>query len=310
MVILSPDGAVRAMVGGRDYGDSQFNRVTQALRQPGSAFKPVVFLAALENGYTPDDLVTDAPITIGKWKPRNYTNRYEGPVTVETALADSLNTATVRLADHVGVKTIIATARRLGLSEAMKRDLTIALGSSDVTLLNLAGAYAPFANGGDAVAPFGIATIGDRKGEQLYTRQPGNLGQVVPPDEVAMMNRMMSQVLIRGTGKAAAFDFPAAGKTGTTSDYRDAWFMGFTRDYIAGVWVGNDDRAEMNKVSGGGLPAQIWHDVMQTAHAGREPRDLPGLTPVLAEAPTDQQGGGLGGLIEQLFGNHGAPNAQ
>src|SRR5262249_31286128 len=152
-----------------------------------------------------------------------YTNKYAGPVTYETALAESLNTATVRIADQIGIKTVIATARRLGMTAELKPELSIVLGTGEVSLLEMAGVYAPFANGGEAVMPFGIAAIGDRAGKVLYTREPGNLGQVIPPDEVAVMNRMMSQVLIRGTGKAAAFGFPAAGKTGTSSDYRDAW---------------------------------------------------------------------------------------
>jgi penicillin-binding protein 1A len=303
VVVLSPDGAVRAMVGGRDYADSQFNRATQALRQPGSSFKPIVFLAGLEAGYGPDDMVTDAPIAIGGWKPRNFTGRYEGPVTVETAFAESLNSAAVRIAQHAGVKNVIATARRLGVTQALKPELSIALGSAEVPLLEFTGVYAPFANGGEAVLPYGIASIADRRGEVLFTREAGTLGQVVPPEEVAAMNRMMTQVIARGTGKAAALGFPAAGKTGTSSDYRDAWFMGFTSDYVAGVWVGNDSGDAMKAVTGGGLPARIWHDVMLAAHADRPGGDLPGLAPALVAAPGEgEHRGGIAGLLDSIFG--------
>jgi penicillin-binding protein 1A len=279
VVVLGTDGAVRVMVGGKDYSDSQFNRATQALRQPGSAFKPFVYLAGLEGGYHPDDMVTDAPIQIGKWKPQNFSGTYEGPVTYETALAKSINTVAVRIAQQVGAKAVVAVAHRLGISEKLEPELSLALGSNEVTLLDLAGAYTPFANGGNAVLPYAITSITQRDGTQLYAREGGGLGQVIDPENLATMNKMMSQVLIRGTGTAAAFGYPAAGKTGTSSDYRDAWFMGFTADYVAGVWIGNDDGADMKKVTGGGLPAQIWHDVMVAAHVGREPRYLPGTAP-------------------------------
>jgi penicillin-binding protein 1A len=278
-VVLSPDGAVRAMVGGRDYGDSQFNRATQALRQPGSAFKPFVYMAAVENGLKPDDVVSDAPIKIGRWKPRNFSNKYEGPVSVETALAKSLNTATVRIAQDVGVKPIIAAAHRMGISSPLKPELSIALGTGEVTLLELTGAYAPFANGGAGILPYTILDVAERDGTVLYRREGGGLGQVISPETVGTMNRMMSGVITHGTGTAAGFGWPAAGKTGTSSDYRDAWFMGFTTDYVTGVWVGNDSGAEMKAVTGGGLPAQMWHDVMIAAHAGHEVRELPGLAP-------------------------------
>ena len=279
VVVMGTDGAVRAMVGGRDYSDSQFNRATQAMRQPGSAFKPFVYLAGLEGGYHPDDMVTDAPLQIGKWKPQNFSGTYEGPVTYETALAKSINTVAVRIAQQVGPKAVVAVAHRLGITESLQPELSMALGSAEVTLLELTGAYAPFANGGAAVLPFAIVAITDRDGTQLYAREGGGLGQVIDPENLAVMNQMMSQVLIRGTGTAAAFGYPAAGKTGTSSDFRDAWFMGFTADYVAGVWVGNDSGAGMKNVTGGGLPAHIWHDVMAAAHVGHDPRYLPGMEP-------------------------------
>ena len=280
IVVLGTDGAVRAMVGGRDYDDSQFNRATQALRQPGSAFKPFVYLAGVEAGYRTDDMLTDAPLKIGKWRPQNFTGTYDGPVTVETAFAKSLNTAAVRLAQHVGIGSVINVAHRLGITEKLKSDLSVSLGSGEVTLLELTGAYTPFANGGQAVLPYAIESITARDGKALYIREGGGLGEVVSADALAAMNQMMSAVISKGTGTAAAFGYPAGGKTGTSSDFRDAWFMGFTADYVTGVWVGNDSGAGMKKVTGGGLPAQVWRDVMIAAHAGQDPRTFPGQEPV------------------------------
>lgn len=274
---LSPEGAVLAMVGGRDYNDSQFNRVTQALRQPGSAFKPFVYLAALDAGYTPDDLVTDGPINISGWKPKNFSGKYEGPVTVEHALAESINTVAVRLAQHAGPKAVVAQAHRLGITADLKPELSLALGTAEVTLLELTSAYAPFSNGGRAILPYAITEISERGGEVLYQRQADPLNQVVSDGNVATMNRLMQGVIKTGTGKAADFGYPAAGKTGTTNDFRDAWFVGFTADMVTGVWVGNDDGKFMNKVTGGGIPARIWHDVMAAAHQGRASRELPGM---------------------------------
>ncbi len=283
IVVMSTDGAVRALVGGRDYDDSQFNRATQALRQPGSAFKPFVYLAGVEAGYGLDDMLTDAPLKIGKWRPQNFTNTYEGPVSFETAFAKSLNTAAVRLAQQVGIKSVVDVAHRMGITEKLKPDLSLSLGSGEVTLLELTGAYAPFANGGQSVLPYAIESISEREGKPLYIREGGGLGQVVDADALAVMNHMMTAVISHGTGTAAAFGYPAGGKTGTSSDFRDAWFMGFTADYVTGVWVGNDSGAGMKKVTGGGLPAQVWRDVMVAAHAGHAPRELPGQEP--AEKP-------------------------
>jgi len=283
IVVLSTDGAVRAMVGGRDYNDSQFNRATQALRQPGSAFKPFVYLAGVEAGYGLDDMVTDAPLKIGKWRPQNFSGTYEGPVTYETAFAKSINTAAVRVAQHVGPKAVVAVAHRMGITEKLKPELSLALGSAEVTLLELSGAYAPFANGGQAVLPYAIESITDREGRPLYVREGGGLGTVVSPEALGVMNHMMREVILRGTGTAAAFNYPAGGKTGTSSDFRDAWFMGFTADFITGVWVGNDSGDGMKRVTGGGLPAQVWRDVMVAAHVGRTPKELPGLQPPPSE---------------------------
>jgi penicillin-binding protein 1A len=277
IVVLGTDGAVRAMVGARDYNDSQFNRATQALRQPGSAFKPFVYLAGVEAGYRPDDMVTDAPLKIGKWRPQNFTRTYEGPVSFESAFAKSINTTAVRVAQQVGIKNVVSVAHRMGITEKLKPELSLALGSNEVTLLELVGAYAPFANGGQAVAPYAITRVTDHGNAVLYERERGGLGDVLDPDSLAIMNRLMTQVIAVGTGRAADFGFPAAGKTGTTSDFRDAWFVGYTADYVAGVWVGNDSGAGMKNVTGGGLPAQLWRDVMIAAHVGHRPRELPGM---------------------------------
>lgn len=283
VLTLSPDGAIRAMVGGRDYADSQFNRVTQALRQPGSAFKPFVYLAALDAGYGPDDMVTDGPLNIGGWKPQNFNGKYEGPVSVRYALAQSINTAAVRLAQAAGPKAVVSTAHRLGITEDLKPELSLALGSAEVTLLELTSAYAPFANGGSAILPYAITQVSGRDGAVIYQRQADAIGRVITDQHVATMNTMMQGVIEGGTGAAAKFGFPAAGKTGTSSDFRDAWFVGFTADFVTGVWVGNDDGTFMKGVTGGGAPARIWREVMIAAHAGRDSKDLPGT-----ETPADE----------------------
>jgi penicillin-binding protein 1A len=247
------------------------------LRQPGSAFKPFVYLAALDAGYTPDDLVTDGPLNIAGWKPKNFNGKYEGPVTVQHALAESINTVAVRLAQAAGPKAVVAAAQRLGITEDLKPDLSLALGTNEVTLLELTSAYAPFSNGGLAVLPYAILSVADRAGNVLYQRQADAMGRVVPEARVATMNRLMRQVIDHGTGKAAAIDFPAAGKTGTTNDFRDAWFVGYTAELVTGVWVGNDDGSFMKGVTGSGIPARVWRDVMAAAHQGRAHKDLPGL---------------------------------
>lgn len=275
VVIARTDGAVVAMVGGRSYADSQFNRATQAQRQPGSAFKPVVYLAALEAGLRPESLVLDAPIQIGDWAPHNFSDRYQGEITATRALATSANTAAVRVLDGAGIDNAIDLARRLGLSGALRRDLSLALGTSEATLLELTAAYATIANGGRAVWPYGIDRISDDNDSVLYRRQGGGAGATVRADLAYDVAQMMTEVMSTGTGRAALLDRPAAGKTGTSQYYRDAWFVGFTADYVAAVWVGNDDGAPMNGVTGGGLPARMWRDVMTVAHAGLPPRPLP-----------------------------------
>lgn len=285
VVVMSPDGAVRALTGGKDYDDSQFNRATQGLRQPGSSFKPFVYLTAMEKGHTPDDVYEDAPIRLGNWSPGNYTGKYLGPIPLRQALAESVNTIAVRLVEEVGPARVIATARRLGITSDLRGDATLALGTSEVSLLEMTTAYATLANGGFGVGAFGVSHITDPAGKVLYQRQGGGFGQVVSPVALARMHDMMSAVITQGSGKAARLDRPAAGKTGTTQDYRDAWFMGFTGDYVAGVWMGNDDyRIEMKKVTGGGLPAQLWKQVMVAAHRGLPARPL--RTPEIPAEPS------------------------
>lgn len=262
-ILLDRSGGILAMVGGRSYGTSQFNRTT-ALRQPGSAFKPLVFLTALERGMTPSSLVLDAPIKIGTWAPENYTRRYHGEVTLADALAESLNTATVRLAQEVGIKNVIALARRLGLSSPLPANLATSLGAGEVSLLELTGAYAMVAAGGGAIEPYGILEIRNRAGQVLWQKpSPRNPEIIVEPAKMAELDLMLQEVVRRGTGKAAqAAGGFVAGKTGTTSDYRDAWFIGYNDDLIGGVWLGNDNASPMDKVTGGDLPAKLWASLM------------------------------------------------
>jgi penicillin-binding protein 1A len=282
LVAMAPDGAVRALVGGRDYGGSQFNRATQALRQPGSAFKPFVYLAGLEAGMRPADRLVDAPITIGKWQPHNYTNKYLGPITLAEALAQSINTVAVQVEMRAGVPRVAAAARRLGINEELTGDASLALGTSEVTLLELTAAYAAFQSAGTGAWPYGIAEVKDRRGRKLFQRTGSGPGRVIAPDIAALMTDLLTGVITtqHGTGRSAALDRPAAGKTGTTSDYRDAWFVGFTADLLAGVWFGNDDNSPMNKVTGGTLPAQTWKAFMMEANKDLPARPLPGSLPL------------------------------
>ena len=276
-VAMRPDGAVRAVVGGRSYADSQFNRATTAKRQPGSAFKPFVYLAALERGLTPDDVRQDAPITIRGWSPENYSRDYRGPVTLRDALAHSLNTVAVRLCQEVGPKSVVAAAQRLGITSPLKPNVSIALGTSEVSPIELVGAFAAFANGGTGVIPYVIAEVKGPGGKVLYRRRDGGLGRVVGPAAVGMMNAMMRETLLTGTARKAEIPgWEAAGKTGTSQDFRDAWFVGYTSTLVAGVWLGNDDGTPTKKVSGGSLPVEVWHRFMKTALAGQEPQPLPG----------------------------------
>ncbi len=291
LVAIDPNGAVRALVGGRAYAESQFNRAIAAHRQPGSAFKPFVYLAALERGLMPDTLREDAPIEIRGWRPENFSREYFGPVSLTTALANSLNTVAVRLALEVGPKNVAATARRLGISSKLDPNASLALGTSEVTLLELTGAFAPFANGGIGVIPHVIERVRSANGKILYARSLTGPGRVVAAAQVAMMNRMLMETLLTGTARRAALPgWQAAGKTGTSQDYRDAWFIGYTGRLVAGIWLGNDDATPTKRASGSNLPVEIWSRFMRVAHQNQQVVDLPGdpsTLPPVATAPAD-----------------------
>jgi penicillin-binding protein 1A len=276
LVSLDTDGGVKALVGGRNYAESQFNRAIAAKRQPGSAFKPFVYLAAMEKGLKPTDLREDAPISVKGWNPENYERGYLGPVTLTKALSMSLNTVAVRLCLEVGPKAVVRVAHRLGILSDLSPNASIALGTSEVTPLELVSAYDAFANGGIGVRPYVIMTVRTANGRLLYRRHPYNYGRVIEPRYVAMMNAMMQQTLKIGTARKA--DLPgwqAAGKTGTTQDFRDAWFIGYTSHLVAGVWLGNDDGAPMKRVTGGTLPVDVWSRFMREAHQGVPVAGLP-----------------------------------
>jgi len=276
LVSFDADGAVKAMVGGRSYAKSQFNRAVQARRQPGSAFKPFVYLTALENGMTPASRMKDAPVTINGWKPRNHGGKYRGEVTLKRALADSINTVAVKLSEQVGRDKVTATVRRLGVSSKLAGHPSMALGTSELSLFELTAAYIPFANAGRAAPPYAVLEIRARDGGVIYRRSDWAGDRVVDVRNVGALNEMMTEVLRSGTGKAARLNGrPAAGKTGTTQSYRDGWFIGYTADYVTGVWLGNDDNRPMRRVTGGQIPARIWRQYMTEASRGKAVRALP-----------------------------------
>ncbi len=268
LLALAPDGAVRAMAGGRAYGQSQFNRATQAKRQPGSAFKPFVYLAALEQGLYPEYIVRDSPIILKKWSPKNFNNEYRGEVTMRQALAESINTVAVKLSETAGRNRVIETAHRLGIVSELTPTPSVALGVSEVSLLELTAAYTPFANGGYAITPYGIQQVRTPQGRVLYQHSPDPQRPVIGARAYEQMNDMLSNALINGTGKAARLTgHHAAGKTGTSQSYRDGWFIGYSQQLVTGIWFGNDDGAPMKAVTGGGLPARAWKSFMEQALA-------------------------------------------
>ncbi|RWM16518.1 MAG: penicillin-binding protein [Mesorhizobium sp.] len=276
LVSIDDSGAVRAMVGGYDYSTSQFDRASEARRQPGSAFKPFVYMAALEAGRTPDSIRNDAPIKIGKWTPDNYGGKYYGKVTLATALAKSLNSVAAQLTMEVGPDAVVEAAHRMGIQSDLQANTSIALGTSEVTPLELTSAYVPFANGGYKPDIHFIQRITTASGKVLYEGSTGSAPRVIKADIVGMMNSMMTGTVEVGTAKKAAFNWPSAGKTGTSQNSRDAWFVGYTANLTTGVWFGNDDGSPMKKVTGGALPAQAWHEFMVAAHEGVPVRPLPG----------------------------------
>ena len=283
LVSMETDGAVRALVGGEDYGASQFNRATSARRQPGSSFKPYVYLLALENGYTPATLVRDSSRSCGNWTPKNYNGSYGSGrrVTLSYSLAKSLNTTAVDLSLTLGRDKLLEVVNRLGIS-GISKSCSMALGDGAVTVLEHTGGYATFANGGRLVHPYAILEIVNSRGELIYSRERDEpeAPRVMEEAVAENMNRMLQQVVEDGTGSRARLDFThAVGKTGTSSSYRDAWFLGFTGKYVTGVWFGNDDYRPMNRVTGGSLPAQTWHAYMSVAHTDMNIPTIPGLKP-------------------------------
>lgn len=291
LVALSPDGAVRAMVGGRDYDESPFNRATDAHRQPGSSFKAFVYLAAFEKGHTPDDVINDGPVDIHGWKPRNYEGEgYQGDITLTRAFATSSNAVAAQLVAEVGPGAVARTARRLGIQSSLHAFTSIALGTSVVTPLELTSSYAPFANGGLSAPPYAIVRIRTAAGQLVWQRRTPAPERVVMSENLRQMTQVMTAVVREGTGRAANMGRPVAGKTGTSQDFRDAWFVGFSADYVCGVWVGNDNNTSMKKTSGGTLPARIFHAFMEGAESGLPARPLPGqdadvVTDVAQPAP-------------------------
>jgi len=312
-ILMDPDGAVRAMVGGRDYGDSQFNRATDALRQPGSSFKPYLYLTALMTGrFKPTTLISAASLCLGKdYCPHNYDDERAGNLPLITALAMSLNTAAIRLSIELGEghapensswlkakagrAMLIQTARKLGITTPLPDTVSLPLGAAGVKVIEHVGAYATFANGGKRVPPYATVSVTNGRGDLIYDhdRDQPKPQQVIDPNVVAMLNTMLRQVVLGGTGRAADIPgLPVAGKTGTTNGYHDAWFVGFTGNYVCAVWFGNDDyQAMRDKTTGGTLPAQTWHEIMSYAQENVEPKPVPGLpapsaTPPAGAAPS------------------------
>jgi penicillin-binding protein 1A len=287
VVLMDVDGSVRAMVGGRDYGASQFNRATDAMRQPGSSFKPYVYATALEHGFKPSSIVIDAPICLGNWCPHNYGNSYRGAMTVMQALTHSVNTVAVRLSVAVGDgnaklgrSRIIKTARDMGITTPLPDTPSLPIGADAVNLLEHVGAYATFPNLGMKVAPHAILEVRTGSGKVIwrYDRDGPKPKRALPRQVAQDMITMMNSVVENGTGRRARLDgIAVAGKTGTTNDYRDGWFMGYTGNFVCGVWMGNDDYTSTNRMTGGSLPAMTWHTIMEYAHHGIEIKPLPGI---------------------------------
>ena len=274
LVSLDLDGGVISMIGGRDYGDSQFNRVTQAKRQPGSAFKLFVYLAGLENGFAPDDLVVDSKIDINGWSPKNYKDKYIGEVSVKDAFSNSINTIAVKISEDIGREKVIKMAKLMGITSPILNSPSLALGTSEVNLLELTAAYDVLANNGNGVFVHGIRSIENTEGKNLFTRKIQGPGKILNSYTVKTMTEMMEQTIINGTGKKAKINRPAAGKTGTSQSLRDAWFVGFTSNIVVGVWFGNDDDSPMEKITGGTAPAILWGEFMKKAHIDIQPQAL------------------------------------
>ena len=293
LVSIDGTGAIRALVGGKDYAESQYDRAYKAVRQPGSAFKPFVYAAAMEAGRTPDSVFNDAPVRIGDWTPENYEKKYNGPVTLSYALAHSLNTVAAQVVMDAGPANVVKLAHRMGIDSELQANASIALGTSEVTLMELTSAYAPFMNGGYKATPHVVRQITDTKGNVLFKNSLEDPPRVLNANVVAMMNSMLKRVVSEGTGVAARMSgWEVAGKTGTTQSSRDALFVGFTSNITTGVWFGNDDGTPMKRVTGGGLPAETWHQFMVAAHKGLTPAPLFGSSgmPQSDVPPVDKPG--------------------
>ncbi len=272
LVALDLNGGVIAMIGGTDYGDTQFNRVTQAKRQPGSAFKLFVYLAGLKDGFLPNDKIIDSKIDIEGWSPKNYKNEYIGEVTIKEAFSKSINTVAVKISESIGREKVIKVAKSMGITSPILNSPSLALGTSEVTLLELTTAYNVLANNGNGVFSYGIRSIEDTDGELLFQRKFQGTGKVLDQSIVGRMTQMLEQTIESGTGKNAKLNRPAAGKTGTSQSLRDAWFVGFTSKIVVGVWFGNDNDSPMKKITGGTAPAILWRKFMTAAHEGIQPR--------------------------------------
>lgn len=288
-VLMNRRGQVIALYGGRDYTENQFNRATQARRQPGSAFKPFVYAAALDMGISPYDVRIDQPVTIDDWTPKNFSRAHMGPVTVTEAMRDSLNTIAALLAQETSEEAIISLSRKFGISAEMQPFPSIALGSQEVTLWDLTRAYGPFMTGGRRIDPYLIEAIETTRGDVIYQRAEYEPASVYDRTNAETMTAMMAEVVRAGTGKAAALEgWPIAGKTGTSQSSRDAWFVGYSAELLGGVWTGNDDDTPMDGVTGGGLPARLWADMMTVAHEGRSPSILRGADKLIQLTPEQQ----------------------
>ena len=317
MIALDHYGAVRAMVGGRSYAVSQFNRAVQARRQPGSAFKPFVYLAALEAGFEPGDMMSDAAVTVDGWQPRNFSKTFQGDITLRDALAQSINTVAVRLYATIGREKVVGAARRLGITSPIGPHPSLSLGASEVSLIELTSAYVPFANGGQGVIPHGIVEVRTRAGNILFRRDKSGVGQVIKPGDAARMTAMLRGAVANGTGRGARIDGrDVAGKTGTSQNYRDAWFIGYSADLIAGVWLGNDNDAPTKRLTGGQLPAALWRDFMQTALASQPPSGAPVAARPAAPRAVRDDGfdfkrfiDGIAGILAALPGNPAAKDS-
>ncbi|MBT5074035.1 MAG: PBP1A family penicillin-binding protein [Kordiimonadaceae bacterium] len=281
LVSMDLDGAVRALIGGRDYNESQFNRAVQAQRQPGSAFKLFVYLAALEAGHSPKDIMRDSEIILNGWSPKNYNGKYIGEVTLEEAFAKSINTIAVKLSESIDRRSVIDMSQRLGIMSPLITEPSLALGTSELNLLELTTAYSVVARGGLETRPYGIVEIQNSAGQILYRHMPGPEIRVLDQEVSYTMQSMLQNVVATGTARAALMDFPVAGKTGTTQDYRDALFVGYAKDMINGVWVGKDDSTPMQGITGGSTPALIWKNFMYRVSLGRNDAtlDTPNVRP-------------------------------